>query len=128
MTKSLDFLSENCASREAKTDFLSFVVRELLTFEFVVSNRFPYWAINQKILPGPNRVNSAQQLTINAILLQNLPKFIPRNSVVCFFKIDKACKEIFGLLPRFLEDLLWSGDLVRGAATRTKTALTIFQF
>ena len=41
MTKSLDFLSENRASREAKTDFLSFVVQELLTFEFVVSNRFP---------------------------------------------------------------------------------------
>ena len=44
MTKSLDFLSENWASREAKTDFLSFVVRELLTFEYVVSNRSP---------PGP---------------------------------------------------------------------------
>ena len=44
MTKSLDFFSENLASREAKTDFLSFVVRELLTFEFVVSNRCP---------PGP---------------------------------------------------------------------------
>ena len=44
MTKSLDFMSENLASREAKTDFLSFIVRELLTFEFVVSNRSP---------PGP---------------------------------------------------------------------------
>ena len=41
MTKSLDFLSENCASREEKMDFLSFVVRELLTFELVVSNRSP---------------------------------------------------------------------------------------
>ena len=44
MTKSLDFLSENRASREAKTDFLSFVVWELLTFEFVVLNQSP---------PGP---------------------------------------------------------------------------
>ena len=32
------------------------------------------------------------------------------------------------ILPRFLEDLLQNEDLVRGDATRTKTALTIFQF
>ena len=73
-------------------------------------------------------LNGAQKLTINAILLQNFPKFIPKNSVICFFKIDKVCKETFAILPRFLEDLLQSEDLVRGAATRTKTALTIFQF
>ena len=46
--------------------------------------------------------------------------YVPRNSVICFFKIDKACKEIFAILPRFLE------DLVRGAVTRTKTALAIW--
>ena len=73
-------------------------------------------------------LNGTQQLIINAILLQNLPKFIPRNSVICFFKIDKQCKEIFAILPRFLKDLLQSEDLVHGAATRTKTTLTIFQF
>ena len=55
MTKSLDFFSENWASRGAKTNFLSFLIRELLPFEFAASNRSP-WAINQKILPGPNRV------------------------------------------------------------------------
>ena len=49
MTKSLDFLSKNLASREAKTDFLSFVVRELLTFEFVVSNRSPPGPLIKKI-------------------------------------------------------------------------------
>ena len=54
--------------------------------------------------PAVERLNGAQQLTINAILLQNLPKFIPRNSVICFFKIDKACKKIFAILPRFLGD------------------------
>ena len=37
-------------------DFLSFVIREILTFEVVVSNRSP-WAINQKIFPGPDKVN-----------------------------------------------------------------------
>ena len=73
-------------------------------------------------------LNGVQQSTINVILPQNLPKFIRRNSVTCFFKIDKACKEIFAILPRFLKDLLQSKDLIRGAATRTKTVLTIFQF
>jgi len=33
-----------------------------------------------------------QQLTINAILLQNLLKFILRNLVIYFFEINKACK------------------------------------
>ena len=41
---------------------------------------------------------------------------------MCFFKIDKAYQEIFAILSRFLEDLLQSENLVRGAATRTKTA------
>ena len=43
-------------------------------------------------------------------------------------KIDKAGKKIFAILPKFLEDLLQSKDMVHGAATRTKTALAIFQF
>ena len=45
-------------------DFLSFVIRELLTFECVVSNRSPLWAINQKNLPGPNRVNFKAKVLI----------------------------------------------------------------
>ena len=68
------------------------------------------------------------QLIINAILLQNLAKSIGRNSFICFFKIDNACKEIFAILPRFREDLPQSKDLVHGAATQMKTALIIFQF
>ena len=54
----MDFLSEKCASRKAKLAFLSFVVRELLTFEFCCVESIPPWAINQKILPGPNRVKA----------------------------------------------------------------------
>ena len=42
---------------------------------------------------------------------------------MCYFKIDKACKEIFAIFPRFLEDLLQSEDLARDAATRKKTVL-----
>ena len=60
-------------------------------------------------------LNSAQQLTINAILLQNLPKFISRNLVIRFFKIDKACKEknqikqcsLFFSLMRFSSSAWW---------------------
>ena len=56
-------------------------------------------------------VNSISIYPLHALLLQNIPKFILRNSVICFFKIDKACKEIFAMLPRFLEDLLQSEEL-----------------
>ena len=84
--------------------------------------------LHTKLRSAVEWLNGTWQLTINAILPQHVPKFIPRNSVICFFKIDKACKEIFVILARFLEDLFQSEDLVRGAATRTKTALTIFQF
>ena len=45
--------------------------------------------------------------------------------MICFFEIDNACKEIFAISPRSLKDLFQSEDLVCGAATRTKTALTI---
>ena len=44
------------------------------------------------------------------------------------FQDRQSLQRDFAILPRFLEDLLQSEDLVRGAATRTKTALTIFQF
>ena len=54
-------------------------------------------------------------------------KVYPGSSVIYFFKIDKVCKEIFAILPRFFEDWHQSEDLVRGAATRTKTALVILQ-
>ena len=51
----------------------------------------------------------------------------PRNLAMRFFKIDKACKEIFAILSSFLKDLLQSEDLVQGAATWTKTTLAILQ-
>jgi len=36
---------------------------------------------------------------------------------VCFFEVDKACKEVFVIFSRLLKDLLQSDDLIRGAAT-----------
>ena len=56
MTENLDFWSENLASCGAKTDFLSVVILELLTNELCRIDTPS--AVNQKILPGPNRVNS----------------------------------------------------------------------
>ena len=45
-----------------------------------------------------------------------------------FFKMGKACKDMFAILPRFIEDLLQSKDLLRGHATGMKTALAILHF
>ena len=55
-------------------------------------------------------------------------KVYPGELCHMLFQDRKACKKIFAIIPRFLEDLRQSEDLVRGAATRTKTALIIFQF
>ena len=44
------------------------------------------------------------------------------------FRDRQSMQRDFVTLPRFFEDLLQSEDLVRGAATEAKTALTIFQF
>jgi len=41
------------------------------------------------------------------------------------FRDNKACKEVFTVFSIFLKDLLQSEDLVHGAATWTKTALSI---
>jgi len=43
----------------------------------------------------------------------------------CLFEVDKACKEVFTILPKFLKDILQNEDLVRGIEIRTKTALSI---
>jgi len=74
------------------------------------------------------RLNGKQQLTINAILLQNTPKFISRNSGTWLFEVNKASKEVFAVFPRFLKDFLQSKNLVRGAVTWMKTALSILLF
>jgi len=83
---------------------------------------------NTNLRLAVERFNGKQQLTINAILLQNPPNFISRNPVIWFFEVNKACKEVFAIFPRFLKDLLQSEDLAHGAATWAKSALSIFQF
>ena len=55
-------------------------------------------------------------------------KVYPEELGHMLFQDRKACKEIFAILPKFFEDLLQCEDVVCGAANRTKTALTIFQF
>jgi len=58
---------------------------------------------------------------------QHSPEFFTRNSVVCFLQVDKTCVKVFGLLPRFLKNLLESEILVCSAMARMKTALGIIQ-
>jgi len=41
------------------------------------------------------------------------------------FEINKASKEVFVIFQRFLKDLHQSENLVRGAMTWTKTALSV---
>jgi len=79
-------------------------------------------------LVGNRNTYGKQQLTINAIFLQNPPNFLSRKPVICFFEVNKAFKEIFAIFIRLLKDWIQSKDLVRGAVTRTKTTLPILQF
>ena len=70
---------------------------------------------NTNFLLTVESLNGALQLTINAILLQNLPNFILRNSVI-YFEIGKACKEIFAI-PQDFSKICFeqSEDMVCGA-------------
>ena len=67
-------------------------------------------------------------MPINDIFLQHSPELISRNSVMCFFLINKACEDILCILLGILKNLPQSENLVRGAATWAKTTLAIFQF
>jgi len=44
-----------------------------------------------------------------------------------FIEVDKTCVYVFGMFPRFLENLLESGILFCCPADTTKTALGIIQ-
>jgi len=46
---------------------------------------------------------------------------------VCFLEVDKKFIDVFGILPRFLENLLESENLVFNATAGAKTALGIIQ-
>jgi len=55
---------------------------------------------------------------VNTALTQYSPKLFTRNPVVCFLEIDKACADIFSIIPRFLKIFLdsevWSVVLQPG--------------
>ena len=51
------------------------------------------------------------------------PMLFTRNPAICFPKVDKSYIDVFGMLPRFLENLLESGNLLCSATAATKTAL-----
>ena len=59
-------------------------------------------------------------------LPQHSSKLLTRNSVVCFLEYVKICVNVFGILPRFLKNLLESEKLV--CMARMKTALVSSSF
>jgi len=59
------------------------------------------------------RLNGKKQLSINAILLLNSPKFMQRN--LAFMRSTKHAKEVIAIFLRFCKDLLQSEGLVHGA-------------
>jgi len=73
------------------------------------------------------RLNGKQQLTINHISAKRFKIYVeePGHRL---FHINKACKVVFAIFPWFLKDLLQSKDLVRGAATWTKSASSSLHF
>jgi len=46
------------------------------------------------------------------LLPQHSPKLLTRNPVMCFLEVVKVCVNVFGILPRFLKNLLVSENLV----------------
>jgi len=68
-------------------------------------------------------LNGQQQATINVILPQNSPKLFTRNPVVCFLDVDKTCVDAFGIISRFVEKFLESGNLLCSSTGRMKTTL-----
>ena len=45
---------------------------------------------------------------VNTVLTQHSLKLFTRNPVVCFLEVDKACEDVFSILPIFLKILLES--------------------
>ena len=58
---------------------------------------------------------------------ENHPKLFTRNPAIYFPKVDKSCIDVFGMLPRFLENLLESRNLLCSATAATKSALSTTQ-
>jgi len=55
------------------------------------------------------------------------PKLSARNPIVCFLEVDNTCVNVFGILPRFLKNLLESEIHVCSAMGTMKTALGIIR-
>jgi len=76
---------------------------------------------------GIQWLDGQQEAPVNTVLPQQSPTFFTRKPVVCFLEVDKTSVYVFGMLPRFLEIFLESGNLVCSATAATKTASGIIQ-
>jgi len=79
--------------------------------------RSPTPTVNGHDLIAPTRTQTSEQecsdLTASnrrssTLYSRNTPKFFTRNPVVYSLEVDKACEEVFSILPRFLKILLES--------------------
>jgi len=92
---------------------------EQLWFNYVDTDTI-FWAEIQ-LLDGQ------KEASVNTVLPQYSPKLFTRNLVIYFPKVNKTFVYVFGMLPRFLENLLESGNLLCSATAMTKTALGTIQ-
>ena len=53
-------------------------------------------------------LNGQYQAAVDTLLSQHSPKLFTRNPIPCFLEVDKTCVDVFGILPRFLKNLLES--------------------
>ena len=67
------------------------------------------------------------QAAVNTVHRQHYPKLFTRNPIVCFLEVNKACVDVFGILPRILKNLLENENLLCSATAGTKSALGIIQ-
>jgi len=65
-------------------------------------------------------LDGQQEVPVNTVFPQRPPKLFTRNATICFPEVDKARAYVFGMLPRFRDNLLESGGLVYSATAATK--------
>ena len=106
----------NTLSSDNKTE--REVERKRAGLSFLIVNMGVPWALRPN---SPVLLRSCPKCVVVSSLEEdchNSPKLFTRNPVVCFLEVDKACEDVFIILPRFLKILLesemWSAMLRPG--------------
>ena len=71
------------------------------------------------------------QAAVNTVPLQRFQKLSTRNLILHFLEVDKTCVNVFGILPRFLENLVfinqWVTDDQRISASGLLLQISVFE-